>query len=254
MASAGSDMQFHMVQVRNTFLEVQTSEDLRAQDVGPKSLRPRRSKSWSGSSSSNSCHENSSGDAEKEQWFSVTVSGQDCGRRVQATAHHSVFDETSPQKVSRLGLPQAVFLETWLITKLETCATASTSTQGWCTAGLGQVTKGLPERASGNGPNVALALAHIAHQKVYEEYKDNPEKKKKALEKIAGASPYMRSLLKSLGEKDEEEVLAHLAKADEALPAPKVPGLQPADDVKPSSASSEDPALKKSKGKILISL
>ncbi|CAE7248227.1 unnamed protein product [Symbiodinium sp. CCMP2456] len=81
MASAGSDMQFHMVQVRNTFLEVQTSED-----VGPKSIRPRRSKSWSGSSSSNSCHENSSGDAEKEQWFSVTVSGQ---------AHHSVFDENS---------------------------------------------------------------------------------------------------------------------------------------------------------------
>ena len=28
----------------------------RDQDVGPKSLRPRRSKSWSGSSSSNSCH------------------------------------------------------------------------------------------------------------------------------------------------------------------------------------------------------
>jgi len=91
-------------------------------------------------------------------------------------------------------------------------------------------------------------------QKVYEEYKDSPEKKKKALEKIAGASPYMRSLLKSLGEKDEEEVIAHLAKADEALQAPKVPGLQPADDVKPSSASSEDPALKMSKGKVLISL
>ena len=35
--------------------------------------------------------------------------------------------------------------------------------------------------------------------------------------RIAGASPYMRSLLKSLGEKDEEEVLAHLARAASCL-------------------------------------
>jgi len=308
MASAGPDMQFHMVQVRNTFLEVQTSED-----VGPKSLRPRRSKSWSGSSSSNSCHENSSGDAEKEQWFSVTVSGQ---------AHHSVFDENSSSS-------SALDPDSWENAMHEFNSPWETAMHEFQSSSPSSRRVPPPPPPPRDGAQVAPAVqlrieeqinddyqpqygqsigakghgrgkctpctrilvrpgcefgsrcmfCHLEHseqmdsrknrhrpckaarqqhkqtiQKVYEEYKDSPEKKKKALEKIAGASPYMRSLLKSLGEKDEEEVIAHLAKADEALQAPKVPGLQPADDVKPSSASSEDPALKMSKGKVLISL
>eukprot|EP00434_Breviolum_minutum_P031910 symbB.v1.2.028219.t1/scaffold2970.1/size66223/1 len=68
-------------------------------------------------------------------------------------------------------------------------------------------------------------------QKIHEEYKDDkPEQKQKALGKIADASPYMRSLLKGLDGKEEEnedsgrrDTLA----ASSTSEMPRVPGLQP---------------------------
>lgn len=67
-------------------------------------------------------------------------------------------------------------------------------------------------------------------QKIHEEYKDKPEQKQKALGKIADASPYMRSLLKGLDGKEEEnedsgrrDTLA----ASSTSEMPRVPGLQP---------------------------
>ncbi|CAK9018295.1 unnamed protein product [Durusdinium trenchii] len=62
-------------------------------------------------------------------------------------------------------------------------------------------------------------------QKIAQEYKDKPEQKQKALGKIADASPYMRSLLKGMGEAedgDEGDVQASQAETlvarDVALP------------------------------------
>lgn len=96
-------------------------------------------------------------------------------------------------------------------------------------------------------------------QKIYEEYKDNPDQKKKALERIAETSPYMRSLLKGLGEKDEDEVLARLGQAvDEKELAPRVPGLQNPGELGPSpasaSSSAPSPNPESKAGKSLISL
>lgn len=73
-------------------------------------------------------------------------------------------------------------------------------------------------------------------QKIYEEYKDKPEQKQKALGKIADASPYMRSLLKGLDGKEEDEI--EEPKKNKAAPVPempRVPGLQPAGSASSSS-------------------
>ncbi|CAE7503299.1 unnamed protein product [Symbiodinium natans] len=317
MDAPGSlDMHFHMVQVRNTFLEVQTQEDVERKST---SSRPR-SKSWTGSSSSNSCNENSSADAEKEQWYAVTTSGQ---------AHHSVFEENSSSASSALEsvstswenalhefnnsaapttrrlqppLPpapapkdnaqaaQAVqsrieaieeFLEEDYQPQYGQSIGAKGHGRGKCTP----CTRILVRPGCDFGARCMFChLEHSHHtdskknrhrpckaarqqykqtiQKVYEEYKDNPERKKKALEKIAETSPYMRSLLKGLGEKDEDEVLARLGQAvEEELSAPRVPGLQPPGEVPLSSASaasasasSASPTPKSQGGKSLISL
>lgn len=73
-------------------------------------------------------------------------------------------------------------------------------------------------------------------QKIYEEYKDKPEQKQKALGKIADASPYMRSLLKGLDGKEEDEIEEpKKIKAASAPEMPRVPGLQPAGSASSSS-------------------
>jgi len=304
-SSGSSDVHFHMVQVRNTFLEVQTQED-----VNRKSTRPR-SKSWSGSSSSNSCLENSSADVEKEQWFSVASAGQ---------AHHSVFEENSFSSSS-----SALESESWdhALHEFQSSSSASSRRQPAPPRDDAQGVQAVQSRmeaieelldndfqpqygqsigAKGHGRGKCTPctrilvrpgcdfgarcmfchLEHSSHtdskknrhrpckaarqqykqtiQKIYEEYKDNPDKKKKALEKIAETSPYMRSLLKGLGEKDEDEVLARLGQAvEEEELAPRVPGLQTPGQIGPgpasaSSSSAPSPKSDSKAGKSLISL
>jgi len=317
----GPDMHFHMVQVRNTFLEVHVPEDAER-----KSTRPR-SKSWSGSSS-NSCPENSSETAEKEQWHSVNVPGQATHRLFEENSSSSVSVDSETQSPSwqdflqefqvglrgaeqqpklpqpkppqpKQSLPPAVrpqaaretreaevdaafqsqieaieeLLEDDYQPQFGQSIGAKGHSRGKCTP----CTRILIRPGCEYGARCMFChLEHSHHmdskknrhrpckaarqqykqtiQKIYEEYKDDPERKKKALEKISETSPYMRSLLKGLGDDDEEEVLARVAQAaaDEGV-GPRVPGLQPSG----STSGSTPPVMATPKakgGKQLISL
>ncbi|CAL1173589.1 unnamed protein product [Cladocopium goreaui] len=267
-ADSQGDSRLHL-QVKNTFLDFQTDEEFQRR------TSHTRSKSWDGSTSSSSVC-SGTGDSENEHYYGANVQSRQELHHwvVQTNSSNSASVSDSVDETAGQSFRDFVWeLETGQTSPPHPAEAAVEFESDDFQPEYGQ---SIGSKGHGRGkctPCTRILVrpgceygsrcmfCHLEHssqmdnkknrhrpckaarqqykqtiQKIYEEYKDKPEQKQKALGKIADASPYMRSLLKGLDGKEEDEIEEpKKIKAASAPEMPRVPGLQPAGSASSSS-------------------
>ncbi|CAL1173590.1 unnamed protein product [Cladocopium goreaui] len=248
-ADSQGDSRLHL-QVKNTFLDFQTDEEFQRR------TSHTRSKSWDGSTSSSSVC-SGTGDSENEHYYGANVQSRQ-------ELHHWVVQTNSSNSASVSDSVDETAGQSFrdFVWELETGQTspphpAEAAVEFESDDFQPEYGQSIGSKGHGRGkctPCTRILVrpgceygsrcmfCHLEHSSQMDNKKNRHRPCKAARQQykqtiqIADASPYMRSLLKGLDGKEEDEIEEpKKIKAASAPEMPRVPGLQPAGSASSSS-------------------